>query len=181
MEQSINEAGMMQKSGDQWEPEAHGREEVSCFMDEMKRALGVGELDVRTYSPLALAYIGDCVFELLIRTMLVSKGNTSVHKYHQRASAVVNAHSQADIIDALEPELTEEERTVLKRGKNSKPATMAKNATAKEYKAATGMEAVLGYLYLTNQYGRLIELMKKSLKIWEEQHGEAFPQTGEKH
>ena len=97
----------------------------------MKEQLGIGEVDIRTYSPLALAYIGDCVFELLVRTMIVSKGNAPVHKYHQRASAIVNAHSQADMILALEQELTEEEKAVYHRGKNSKPATIAKNATAK--------------------------------------------------
>lgn len=138
----------------------------------MKEQLGIGEVDIRTYSPLALAYIGDCVFELLVRTMIVSKGNAPVHKYHQRASAIVNAHSQADMILALEQELTEEEKTVYHRGKNSKPATMAKNATAKEYKTATGLEAVIGYLYLTNQYERLIDLVKKSIMIHQEHQKE---------
>lgn len=135
------------------------------IIEYMKAELGIGEVDVRNYSPLALAYIGDCIFELMVRTIIVSKGNAPVHKYHQRASAIVNAHSQADMITDLEQELTEEERAVYHRGKNSKPATMAKNATAKEYKTATGMEAVLGYLYLTNQYERLIDLVKKSLII----------------
>lgn len=138
----------------------------------MKEQLGIGEVDIRTYSPLALAYIGDCVFELLVRTMIVSKGNAPVHKYHQRASAIVNAHSQADMILALEQELTEEEKAVYHRGKNSKPATIAKNATAKEYKTATGLEAVIGYLYLTNQYERLIDLVKKSLMIHQEHQEE---------
>lgn len=138
----------------------------------MKEQLGIGEVDIRTYSPLALAYIGDCVFELLVRTMIVSRGNAPVHKYHQRASAIVNAHSQADMILALEQELTEEEKAVYHRGKNSKPATMAKNATAKEYKTATGLEAVIGYLYLTNQYERLIDLVKKSLMIHQEHQKE---------
>lgn len=138
----------------------------------MKEQLGIGEVDIRTYSPLALAYIGDCVFELLVRTIIVSRGNAPVHKYHQRASAIVNAHSQADMILALEQELTEEEKAVYHRGKNSKPATMAKNATAKEYKTATGLEAVIGYLYLTNQYERLIDLVKKSLMIHQEHQKE---------
>ncbi|MDO4554628.1 MAG: ribonuclease III domain-containing protein [Lachnospiraceae bacterium] len=139
------------------------------------------ESDVRTYSPLALAYIGDSVFEVIVRTMIVSKGNAPVHKYHMRASAVVNAHSQAAMITALEPFLTAEEHSIYKRGKNSKPATMAKNASPKEYKAATAFEAVIGYLYLTNQYQRLIDLVKQGLAFWEEEHGESFPQTGEKY
>lgn len=146
------------------------------IIEYMKEQLDIGDIDVKTYSALALAYLGDCVFELLVRTMIVSKGNAPVHKYHKRASSIVNAHSQAAMIRALEPELTEEELSVYKRGRNSKPATMAKNASAKEYKTATGFEAVLGYLFLTNQYTRLIDLVKKGLKTWEEEHGEAFPQ-----
>lgn len=136
----------------------------------MKEQLGIEEVDVRTYSPLALAYIGDSVYDLLVRSIIVSKGNAAVQKYHQRASAMVNAHAQARMITALEGELTEEEHAVYKRGRNSKPATMAKNATAKEYKTATGMEALLGYLYLTNQYTRLIDLVKKGIDILEEDH-----------
>lgn len=136
----------------------------------MKEQLGIKDVDIRTYSPLALAYIGDCVFDMLIRSIVVSKGNMAVQKYHKKVSALVNAHAQAEMITALEPELTEEEQMIYKRGRNSKPATMAKNATAKEYKTATGMEALLGYLYLTDQHTRLIDIVKRSLEIWEENH-----------
>ena len=136
----------------------------------MKEQLGIKDVDIRTYSPLALAYIGDCVFDMLIRTIIVSKGNMAVQKYHKKVSALVNAHAQAEMITGLEPELTEEEQTIYKRGRNSKPSTMAKNASAKEYKTATGMEALLGYLYLTNQYTRLIDIVKRSIEIWEENH-----------
>ena len=66
--------------------------------------------------------------------------------------------------------LSEEEQMIYKRGRNSKPATMAKNASAREYKTATGMEALLGYLYLTDQHTRLIDIVKRSLEIWEENH-----------
>lgn len=136
----------------------------------MKEQLGIRDVDIRTYSPLALAYIGDCVFDMLIRSIVVSKGNMAVQKYHKKVSALVNAHAQAEMITALEPELTEEEQMIYKRGRNSKPATMAKNASAKEYKTATGMEALLGYLYLTDQHTRLIDIVKRSLEIWEENH-----------
>lgn len=136
----------------------------------MKDRLGIEEVDVRTYSPLALAYIGDSVFDLLVRSVIVSKGNMAVQKYHKQASSIVNAHAQAAMIIALEPELTEEEHAVYKRGRNSKPATTAKNASVKEYKIATGYEALLGYLYLTNQHERLIDLVKKGLEILEENH-----------
>ena len=136
----------------------------------MKEQLGIKDVDIRTYSPLALAYIGDCVFDMMIRSVIVSKGNMAVQKYHKKVSALVNAHAQAEMITALEPELTEEEQNIYKRGRNSKPATMAKNASAKEYKTATGMEALLGYLYLTDQHTRLIDLVKRSIEIWEENH-----------
>ena len=136
----------------------------------MKEKLGIEEVDVRTYSPLALAYIGDSVYDLLVRSLIVSKGNMAVQKYHKAASSLVNAHAQAVMIIALEPELTEEEHAVYKRGRNSKPATTAKNATVKDYKTATGMEALLGYLYLSNQHERLIDLVKRGLEILEENH-----------
>jgi len=136
----------------------------------MKEQLGIKEVDIRTYSPLALAYIGDCVFDMLIRHMIVSKGNMAVQKYHKKVSSLVNAHAQAEMITGLEPELSEEEQNIYKRGRNSKPATTAKNASVKEYKMATGMEALLGYLYLTDQHTRLIDLVKRSMEIWEENH-----------
>ena len=151
------------------------------IIEYMKEQLDMGETDVKTYSALALAYLGDCVFELIVRTSIVSKGNAPVHKYHMRASSIVNAHAQAVMIKALEPELTEEELNVYKRGRNSKPATMAKNASAKEYKTATGFEAVVGYLFLTNQYTRLIDLVKKGLKAWEEKQEEFASSQGENH
>ena len=140
------------------------------IIEYMKKQLGIEDVDIRTYSPLALAYIGDSVYDLLIRSLIVSKGNMAVQKYHKKASSMVNAHAQATIITALEPELTPEELAVFKRGKNSKPSTTAKNASVKEYMIATGMEAVLGYLYLTNQHTRLIDLVKRGIEILEEHH-----------
>ena len=136
----------------------------------IKEQFGGAEVDIRMYSPLALAYIGDSVFDLLVRSIIVSKGNMAVQKYHKQASSIVNAHAQARMITALEPELTEEEHAVYKRGRNSKPATTAKNASVKEYKTATGLEALIGYLYLSNQHERLIDLVKKGLEILEENH-----------
>lgn len=136
----------------------------------MKDQLGIEEVDVRTYSPLALAYIGDSVYDLLVRSIIVSRGNMAVQKYHKQATSLVNAKAQAEMITALEPELTKEEHAVYKRGRNSKPATTAKNATLKDYKTATGMEALLGYLYLSDQHERLIDLVKRGIEILEENH-----------
>ena len=120
--------------------------------------------DIRTYSPLTLAYIGDAIYELVIRTILVEKGNTQVNKLHKRASRLVKASSQSAMIEKLKPYLTEEEMGVFKRGRNAKAATMAKNATMSDYRRATGFEALMGYLYLTEQWERMLELMKIGIR-----------------
>ena len=130
--------------------------------------------DIRTYSPLTLAYIGDAIYELVIRTILVEKGNTQVNKLHKRASRLVKASAQSAMIEKLKPYLTEEEMGVFKRGRNVKAATMAKNATMSDYRRATGFEALMGYLYLTEQWERMLELMKTGIREVE-QDGENNP------
>lgn len=130
--------------------------------------------DIRTYSPLTLAYIGDAIYELVIRTILVEKGNTQVNKLHKRASRLVKASAQSAMIEKLKPYLTEEEMSVFKRGRNAKAATMAKNATMSDYRRATGFEALMGYLYLTEQWERMLELMKTGMREVE-QDGENNP------
>lgn len=130
--------------------------------------------DIRTYSPLTLAYIGDAIYELVIRTILVEKGNAQVNKLHKRASRLVKASAQSAMIEKLKPYLTEEERGVFKRGRNAKAATMAKNATMSDYRRATGFEALMGYLYLTEQWERMLELMKTGIREVE-QDGENNP------
>ena len=121
--------------------------------------------DIRTYSPLTLAYIGDSIFDLIIRSILVNKGNTPVNKLHQRASQVVKAQTQAAMILALMDELTEAEADWYRRGRNSKPHTKAKNASTIDYLEATGFEAVLGYLYLTGDMDRICELVTRGLEL----------------
>lgn len=120
----------------------------------------VPDVDIRTYSPLALAYIGDGVFDLVIRSVVVGKGNTRANQLHQRTSQIVKAHTQAEIIEFLQDELTEEEADVYRRGRNAKSPTMAKNATMADYRKATGLEALVGYLYLTDRFERLVELIR---------------------
>ena len=121
--------------------------------------------DIRTYSPLTLAYIGDSIYDLVIRSILVNKGNTPVNKLHQRASQIVKAPTQAAMILALMDELTEEEADWYRRGRNSKPHTKAKNASTIDYLDATGFEAVLGYLYLTGDMDRICELVNRGLEL----------------
>ena len=120
--------------------------------------------DVREYSALTLAYIGDAVYEIVIRTILVEKGNAQVNKLHQRASKLVKASAQSEIIEKLKEDLTEEELAVYKRGRNAKSYTMAKNATMSDYRRATGFEALMGYLYLTEQWERMLQLIKKGIE-----------------
>ena len=126
----------------------------------LREVFGLENTDIRTYSPLTLAYIGDGIYELIIRTILVEKGNTQVNKLHQRASRLVKASAQSEMVESLKPYLTEEEMAVFKRGRNAKSFTTAKNATISDYRRATGFEALMGYLYLTEQWERLLELIR---------------------
>ena len=119
--------------------------------------------DIRTYSPLTLAYIGDGIYELIIRTVLVKKVNCQVNKLHGRASELVKASAQSDIMGVIQPMLTEEELAVYKRGRNAKSPTMAKHATMTDYRRATGFEALMGYLYLTENYSRMMELIRAGI------------------
>lgn len=133
------------------------------MMEYLRDAFGLRDVDLRTYSPLTLAYIGDAIYDLVIRTLIVKQGNSRPEKMHKRASGMVKASAQAEMIERLLPVLTEEERTIYKRGRNAKSYTMAKNATMLDYRKATGFEALMGYLYLKEDMGRLIDLVKTGL------------------
>lgn len=133
---------------------------MEASLKKFKELFELEDTDIRTYSPLTLAYIGDAIYELVIRTILVKKGNTQVNKLHQRASKLVKASAQSEIIEKLKPYLTEEEMGIFKRGRNAKSFTMAKNASMSDYRRATGFEALMGYLYLTEQWDRMLELIK---------------------
>ena len=121
------------------------------------------EVDLRTYSPLTLAYIGDGVFDLVIRSLVVGQGNTNAGVLHHRTSHIVKAHTQAEMIEKLLPKLTEEEQTIYRRGRNANSPTMAKNATMSDYRKATGFEALVGYLYLADEFERILFLVKEGL------------------
>lgn len=130
----------------------------------MKEAFRLPAVEAEGYSPLALAYIGDGVYELIIRTILVDQGNTKAGKLHKRASTLVKASAQSAMMEVLKPVLTDQEMAVYKRGRNAKSPTMAKNATVADYRRATGFEALVGWLYLDGQYKRMIDLVKIGLK-----------------
>lgn len=117
-------------------------------------------INPREYSPLALAYIGDTVYDLFIRTKVISKGNRHVTEMHKESVSFVKAHSQSVSAYALESELTEDELRVLKWGRNAKSNTTPKNADVTEYRMATGFETLVGYLYLSGEDERLSYLLE---------------------
>ena len=117
------------------------------------------EVDAKMYSPLTLAFVGDGVYELVNRTVLVSQANAPVNKLNRKSSSLAKASAQAEMILLIMEELTEEEKAVFKRGRNAKSYTMAKNATMHDYRYATGFEALMGYLYLNGEFGRLMALI----------------------
>ena len=134
-------------------------EKSLMLKEKFLNEFGLEEQDLRTYSPLTFAYIGDAIFELVVRTVLVERKNTQAEKLHKAATKIVKAETQALMIEAIKEELTEEELAVYKRGRNAKAVTRAKNATMSEYRRATGFEALMGYLYLKGDIVRMIELI----------------------
>ncbi len=114
--------------------------------------------DPKTLNSLALAFIGDTIFDLLTRGMILSEGNAPVNVMHKKAKSIVNATSQSKMYSAIENILTEEELAVMKRGRNAKSHTSAKNQSIVDYRRATGIEALFGYLYLNGEYNRIEEL-----------------------
>ena len=139
-------------------------EESITILDAIKREFDCKEVDIRTYSPLTLAYIGDAIYDLVIRTIVVERGNRSANNLHKKTVTYVNARVQARMIDAREEELTEEEKAVYHRGRNAKSYTAAKNASVIEYRKATGLEALCGYLYLQGQQARMLYLIREAVE-----------------
>lgn len=115
-------------------------------------------VDIKMLSPLQLAYIGDAVYELFIRTYLIGTKNISVNELHKEAIEYVKAKAQADITHYLEDKLTEEEWQMVKRGRNAKSGSAPKNANLLDYRYATGFETLVGFLYLNGRYERILEI-----------------------
>ena len=138
-------------------------EERLSLLKQLKKEFECGEVDIRTYSPLTLAYIGDAIYDLVIRTIVVERGNRSANHLHKKTVTYVNARVQAKMMDVLEEELTEEEQAVYHRGRNAKSYTSAKNASIIEYRKATGLEALCGYLYLQGEQERMLILIRTAL------------------
>ena len=122
-------------------------------------------LDPRQVSALGLAYIGDAVYEVYVRSHVLKRGDTVVNKLHKASIKYVSAPSQSRIIHGILPNLTEEEVAVYKRGRNAHSNTMAKNADVVEYRQATGFETLIGYLYVLGNHQRLGEVISLALKF----------------
>lgn len=133
------------------------------FHDYIETVLQLAEVDTNSYSPLVLAYIGDCVYDLIIKSMVISKGNKAVQKLHKETSSYVQASTQSAMMRAMQPCLTEKEHAIYKRGRNAKSVSPAKNQSITDYRRATGFEALIGYLYLEKEYARLMDLVKIGL------------------
>ncbi len=135
-------------------------EESISLLGRLKKEFGCKEVDIRSYSPLTLAYIGDSVYDVMVRTVIVGRGNQSANRLHKTAVHFVNAGTQARMAEALQETFTEEEADIYRRGRNAKAYSTAKNASVADYRKATGFEALLGYLYLMDKPDRAIELVK---------------------
>jgi ribonuclease-3 family protein len=130
------------------------------YIDEI---LELDKVKADLYSPLALAYIGDSVYDLIIKSIMINKGNRQVQKLHKDTSNLVQASTQSLMMRKIQEHLTEAEQRIYKRGRNSKTITPAKNQSIVDYRRATGFEALIGHLYLNKEYERLTWLIKLGL------------------
>ena len=126
------------------------------FDTYMQEIFQMKEVDIKEYSPLTLAYIGDCIYDLIIKTLVINEGNRQVQKLHQKTSSYVQASAQSKMMRTMQEHLTEEEHS-------------AKNQSITDYRRATGFEALLGYLYLKKEWKRMLELVKIGLDSIKEQ------------
>lgn len=129
----------------------------------MREVFQMKERDVRSYSSLSLAYIGDCVYDLIIKSLVMNEGNKQVNRLHKETSELVKASTQSFMMRFIQEYLTEEEHAVYRRGRNTRSVSAAKNQSITDYRRATGFEALIGYLYLEKRYDRLIDLVKIGL------------------
>ena len=141
---------------------------IISLEDSLDSVFGLSSKDWKLYSPLTLASLGDAVYEMVIRTICVKRTNMQTQKLHRKVTGYVSAKAQAKMMDALIGELTEEEESIYRRGRNSKPYTKAKNASMEEYLKATGFEALVGYLYLQKEYERMNALIAHGIEALQE-------------
>ena len=140
-------------------------EGIKGFKSLLLAEFGVTGKDIRTFSPLALAFVGDAVYSLVIRTVETEKGNRQAEKLHRDTSKIVSAAAQSRAAALIMPLLTDEEAAVFRRGRNAAPASHARSASIEEYAQATGLEAVCGWLYLKGEEQRLLYLIRAGLGL----------------
>lgn len=136
---------------------------IENTFDNFLEQFNFSESEINNMAPLVLAYIGDAVYEVFIRTLLISEGNIPVHKLHKRSIEYVKAKAQSDIVHRIMEKLNPDELDVVRRGRNAKSGTIPKNADVGEYKYATGFESLIGYLYLRKDNKRLMEVLKMAI------------------
>lgn len=119
------------------------------------------ENEVNLMSPLVWAYVGDCVYELYIRTELINKTKLKPHKLHIESIKYVKAKAQAELLQQIMDDLTDDEKDIVRRGRNTENHHLPKNSNVQEYMYSTAFEALIGYLYLTKQNSRLKEILNK--------------------
>jgi ribonuclease-3 family protein len=134
------------------------------LIEEIHEIFPSEEADIRSYSPLKLAYLGDAVYEIIIRTLIIENVGGPVKNLHSRASGLVNAKAQAELVQTMLEELSEEEMAAYRHGRNAKTSSVAKHADIHDYRNATGLEALFGYLYLTGNSSRAVRLLKQAME-----------------
>ena len=139
------------------------------FDSYMQELFQMEEVDIQSYSPLTLAYIGDSIYDLIIKSLVINQGNKQVNKLHKDTAQLVQASTQSLMMRTMQEHLTEEEHAVYKRGRNAKSVSPAKNQSITDYRRATGFEALLGYLYLKKDWKRLLDLVKIGLDSLEKE------------
>lgn len=135
----------------------------------MREVFQMEEVDIHTYSPLTLAYIGDSIYDLIIKSIVINEGNKQVQKLHRETSSLVQASTQSLMMRAMQEHLTEEEHAIYRRGRNAKSVSPAKNQSITDYRRATGFEALMGYLYLKKDWKRIVDLVKLGLDSLEKE------------
>ncbi|MCD8039264.1 MAG: ribonuclease III [Lachnospiraceae bacterium] len=135
------------------------------ILSEIHERFDTKGADIRTYSPLTLAYIGDAVYEIIIRTLIVERGQRSVEALHKQTTRLVCAQAQSKLVMAVYERLSGEEQDIYRRGKNTKLHSTAKNAALADYKRATGLEALCGFLFLEGKTQRLVQIVSEALEL----------------
>lgn len=136
------------------------------LIENIRAHFGGGDNDIKTYSPLSFAFIGDSIYGLIVKTVITDEANCPANRLNKEAVRYVNAKSQAAFYEFCEENdyLTDEEADIMRRGRNAKSYTKAKNQSMGDYRKATGVEALVGYLYMTGEEDRLLEIVKKCME-----------------